>query len=255
MYSFLSPQNINYLIFQLRQIHPEDRYEEIRYSTPSLANEWFRTGARVNENQFVYGTKGLNEAFIKWIIATRQFMEPLPDPLPSYSGDVRDPHIRNQKFDSVINGNIYPDQIFDYDIGQANYFTSIYRELEETDCCGIPVASNLPKTTLAELAMNVKRRRDGKSGRPVFTSTLKTCEGDSRSCEYVVRPRKRFYLSQNYETPDSNISSFYRQSGCYNPCNYTAAQLREQSRWYPNYRYPHKDMIPTKKSGQYSSGY
>lgn len=250
MYSFLSPQNINWLIFKLRSTYPEDKYESIRQETPALANEWFRTRARINEEQFVYGTNALNSAFLDWITTTRRFMAPLPDPQFSYTGDIRDPYIRNQQFENVSNDMIYPSEAFEYDIGQAEYFRDIYAEFGDSKCGGVPILNNMSRSDVAAMATQLKRRRDGKCGRNVFKAQLVTCEGDSRSAELPLNPRKRFMLTPEYNTMESNTSELYwaNISAC-RPVSgsKSAAILRENTLWYPNARYPHKDMIPTKK--------
>lgn len=249
MYSFLSPQNINYLIFELRQIYPETAYEEIRMNVPALANEWFRTRAPLNEDQFTGGTLALNRAFKDWVLATRRFLAPLPDPNFSYTGDIRDPYIRNQQFQNVSNDMIYPTQALDYDIGDAEYFRSTYAEFADSKCGGVPILTNMSKANIAALATTLKRERDGRRGRAVLTSVLKTCEDTSRSAEMPLKPRKKFTLTPEYETMESQTSELYwaGTTKCYPPDDHSSARLRENTLYFPNYRYPHKDMIPTKK--------
>lgn len=244
MYSFLSPANINWLTFDIRKYFPETEYDEIRQSMPALANQWFRTRARVNEDQFTGGTLALNEAFKKWIFATRQFMPPLPDPNPSYSDNIADPYVRNQHFQTVNNDMIYPAQAFEYNPGKAQYFDKIYEELGDADCCGVPIMDNMHPGTIAGLATEIKRMREGKHNHRQLTNVIRTCEDTSRACECPARPRKKFTLVSRYGEGGPDLYNFEQRVG---PENMKASQLVEESRWYPNFRYPRKDIIPTKK--------
>lgn len=250
MYSFLSPQNVNYLISILRTQYTEVQYEEIRSTVPSLAHQWFTTRARINEDQFTGGTQALNEAFLQWIFATRQFMPPLDDPNPSYFGDITDPYIKNQPFQHASSNDIvYPSHYFDYDVGSAGYLNTVYAQMDESECGGVPLMGFLPKTSIAEIATEVKRRRDGRSGRRVLTDITKYCNDDFRTCEWPAKPRTRFTLPSYYETQDSNVSEFYwaNVNPCFKNCpDKSSTQLRENVYNYNINRYPHKDIIPTK---------
>ena len=269
-FSFLSPSNINYLIFRLRSIYPENVHQDIRENVPYIAHDWYYGDAVNDEEQFTGGTQYLNNAFISYIASTKRFMALPPDLLPSYYTDVMDPHIINQNFQNVQNDMFYDSQINDYNVRKQPLFNAINRRLDESDIGGVPIKGNLLETTISELATEISRNQVRKvKPQPLTWGVKRQCNDNFTSCEHPGLPRKKFTLPRDYYT--APVQSGYWMG--LKPCN---SEMKKYTEWsaggnsgrlpthaddcsnpriseiliqnaykYPNYAYYRKDIIPT----------
>jgi hypothetical protein len=260
-YSFLSPENINYLILRLRNIFPQNRHDQIREETPSLAKYWFDSSAHMVEEQFVDGTQALNEEFFRFIIQTKQFMPTEIEILPSYSSECADPYVPNQPFQNINNDIMYDSQAMDYDVTNMPYFRGINKELDEADIGGVPLRGNMLKTKMAQLATEISRNRVRQTtNRPLTWGVQRQCEDNFTTCEHPALPRKKFTLGRDYYTSSTasaywtgvescSMKRFTRQG--YDPTegdctNARMSQLYHENMYkFPNYSSYRKDFIPS----------
>lgn len=253
-YSFLSPANINFVIMKLRGMYPEHVHHEIRESIPSIAHDWFYNVAVTNEQQFVGGTTALNQAFIGFIVQTKQFMPNPPDILSSYSTEIMDPYVPNQQFQHLNNDIIYPNNnqsdhhSFDH-IKPNPLLTNINRELAESTIGGIPIYGNMHETKIACLATEISRNRVKPVKAPTLTWGVQhQCNDNFTSCEHTALPRKKFTLPRDYyeSAPPSAYWIGYETSCLQNIPNPRLSKTYTQDVYgYPNYAFYRKDIIPS----------
>lgn len=75
MSSFLSPENLNYLQYELRKVYPENKWQDLQMSVRDTAIAWYH---RHPQLELVYKTKGivgLNERFIRDMIMEVDYHE------------------------------------------------------------------------------------------------------------------------------------------------------------------------------------
>lgn len=268
-YSFLSPENINFLIMELRGIYPENVHSEIRENLVYMARDWFLETGPTVEEQFTQGTKALNSAFINYLIMSGAFMPPPHDNLPSYFTDNADPHILNQPFQNVVNKNFYESQKMDYNFRKNAQLKGIYNELDEIDIGGVPIKGNLLESQISYIVTEVSRNRDRlpKSHRLTW-GVKRQCNDNFTSCEHPALPRRKFTLPRDYYTsapasaywmgvePCSSEMKKYTEWSAgglagRNPSDDNCANPRmshlyaENVYKYPNYEAYRKDYIPS----------
>ncbi len=268
-FSFLSPENVNFLIFRLRSLYPENVHQDIRENVPYLAHDWYYGEAVNDEEQFTGGTRHLNEAFVNYLFATKRFMASPPDTLPSYFTEIGDPYIPNQPFQNVSNDMFYDSQTNDFSVRKSPLFANINKRLADTDIGGIPLKGNMLETKIAELATEISRNQVRKvKAEPLTWGARRQCNDDSRSCEHPALPRKKFTLPRDYYTSSPAAEYWIGLK----PCN---SEMKKYTEWsaggqngrlptrgdhcqnsrmseilvdnvykYPNYAYYRKDIIP-----------
>lgn len=280
-FSFLSPENINFIIFKLRSIYPANKHADIQENIPYVAHDWFRKIAVNLDNQFVGGTDYLNQAFLRYLLDVRMFMEPIPDVNPSYSGPIMDPYIPNQDFQNVSNDMFYDSQKRDYNIRRSDVLSGINRELDESTIGGVPIKDHLLDTTMGYLATEISRNKARKVKAPNLTWGVKRqCNDDFRTCEHPALPRAKFTLPRDYYESAPKAEYWMGQQTCSTgPCvmkKYTqwgveqacdigpqsadcgnprmSQLLLENAYKYPNYAYYRKDFIPSVSNTKYGAG-
>lgn len=272
-YSFLSPENINFLILKLRGIYPENKHAEIRECIPYVASDWFQRSAPLLEDQFVYGTQYLNEQFIHFLAGVEMFRDNPVETNPSYSTEIADPYVPNQRFQNVNNDIEYPNNRYNYNARNLKELSGINQELNEATIGGVPIYGNLIETSMAELATEISRNRARKNGAPVLRSTLRDVYCDSRAAELPALPRAKYTLPRDYyeSTPGSaywtglrtgtgqgmvgkNMRKYTEWSQTGNNGLMPMDENCTNSRMYasngytfPNYTFYRKDFIPTRR--------
>jgi hypothetical protein len=244
MYSFLSPENLNYLKFRLRQLFPPTEYEAIRSDLVAIAGRWWKEVAPNVQEQFVGGTQSLNEKFLEYYIGMYRVSIARPHcpdaaftgRCDMYSSGLTDMHLETQPFQQ-IDGNVVANSngLDSYNphsnragsgwtVGRPGNFgrevNDIYLGDDDSGYGGgIKLRGTILDRTLASVQRIIVQKRD-KNPRPrpdihnyFVTHTLRDQDSenmDSRAAERPVRPRTRFTLPQNYETFASDMRVPYQ---------------------------------------------